>query len=375
MTAVTVFAATTWHGPTSAPPLSPNVTPLVNFSGLVDKGTLVRQYLNTALEVSNGYNYPVYLGYQGAGNDPKVGVLAIGQSGAPSNYASVAPLAGNFGIVGYGRGLATNYGVYGLSNGGIGIKGSAPDAADYAGYFVGKVAIINNPNNAAVLGSLTMSNLLSATTGISTASSTARAIKLTAPSALANSIAIDGGVLTGSLATTTGVFGYGIAARGINATTTNEIYGAKGTSSTNYGVYAYATSSSAIIGEADSLKQNGAGVYGEGIDYGIYGSSIFKLTGFDYYGGAGQHGGAVADSLSGVGIFACGTSTFDGLVRVLNSLSMGVSQPQYVEDASDVIQGKLVSSDTTLTQSGLDTMLNLCTIATNCVAGDKKALP
>ena len=73
---------------------------------------------------------------------------------------------------------------------------------------------------------------------------------------------------------------------------------------------------------------------------------------------AGPGAGLAINTLSGVGVFACGTQeagNFAGSVRVLGRMHMGIASQTYAEDSSntDNIVGKVVNSEVYLDQARL----------------------
>lgn len=240
----------------------------------------------------------------------RIGALGIGNASSPGAFLpQFDTVSGNYGVMGYAAG---GYGVYGYSAGGVAIGAKVNRDTDFAGYFSGPVKIEDSPDGP--FGSVT-SQYATSTKGMQTSSTTAAAVHLKAgPSvhpngAYALRAQVPSGVAGGR--NDVGALGQSDSNYGVLVTSQNKTITAYAYSASSYGVYGYSDDGTGVIGEADLARSKGQGVYGQGVDYGVYGKGVIPE----------------AAPVTGAGIFACGTQEaghFVGNVRVLGSLNMGV---------------------------------------------------
>lgn len=360
---MSAFAASIWQGPAGAPVTVTGLSSVLDDSDLVRTTTLSQQALFGPLTVSKTYEYPVFLSHV---TNSRMGVVGIGLGGTAADYVPVEPFAANsnVGIYGYASDADANYGVYGYSASGKAMAGRALNATGYGGYFKGDVRI---ETNGAALGTLRADTILA--TGPITADSSGSSVDFAASTAV-NMTAIRGYV-TGSFPSSIGVYGYSDTNYGLKAAASNETASISVQADDEYAVYGYAASGTGVTGEAGASQTNGQGLFGQGVNYGVYGKSVFTASGFVYVAGAGN--GSATSTSSGVGIYACGTQNagqFNGNVYIGRALGMGVNatQSSLIEDNSglDRITGTIVRPTRLMTQALLAQIFTKCVQQGSC---------
>ncbi|OGY91341.1 MAG: hypothetical protein A3B31_02685 [Candidatus Komeilibacteria bacterium RIFCSPLOWO2_01_FULL_53_11] len=262
----------------------------------------------------------------------KIGALGFGVASAPGAFVPQLD-AGNYGVIGYAAGdivTGKNYGIYGSSASGASIGAKVKGAPDFAGFFSGPV-LVENVSNGPVGDVATQ--YVTAEAGTLASNPYAAAVHLAAQSVRGTAADALVAQTTGAVGgdADVGALGQSTSNYGVLVTSQNKLVTALGTSVASYGVYGYSMDGTGVKGEADTARPTTRGVYGKGVDYGVYGF------------GASQNG---------TGILACGTQKagyFAGNVRVLGSLNMGVVADTY----SGLPITKTVTPDVTLTEQNL----------------------
>lgn len=355
--------ASTWSGPSNAPPEIGDLGSELALDDLVSLNhTSTVQSIKGPLTIFSNGKFPAYLATTTVSNS-QVGVLGAGIGSAGSSYVPPEPYpaASTVGMYGFASNGANNYGIYALADSGIALGGRADKAGGFAGYFSGPVEVQENPENSAsgvlsVSGTLTTNSKLTAKKGSDF--STQVTVKQQGRPVNATGII---GISSGSASTALGAYGFSSAAPGITAFAINRNAGVLGQAFDHYGLYGYSSSGPGVVGEAEATLTSGQGLYGESRDFGLYGKSVFTLSGFRFVPGAGT--GLPVNASSGVGIYACGTtaaSQFIGKVYVKNKIGMGIGSNYYVEDGSDGIVGRVVEAEIVLDQTTLQEIFSAC---------------
>lgn len=382
-----VGAAPTWKVPIAPPTDVSALDSPIDFSNLVSKSLLQKQTSAGPIHIDNNGDFPAHLGYQSSsGPTVQIGTIGDGETSVASGAVPAAPVnASVVGIYGYAAGGSSNYGLYAYSPKSVALAGAVTNGADFAGKFYGTVHVRNSKLGTAV-GSLNVQQSLTALVGFTANSpkSSVAAIQLDATAARSNTTAITG-TLTDSTVKDAGVFGRSQATYGVYVTAENEAAAVRAQSATSYGVYGYSDNGNGIIGEGDPSQTNGRGIYGESVDYGLWGEAddMFTLTGNHFVSGAGF--GLATSTLSGVGVFACGApgigtaGDFASDIRILGSLQMGVGLDTYVEPSTypgyDAVIGRIIKPQVTITEPMLQHAVAWCIGDDVCVSNSVTALP
>ncbi|MBI4091001.1 MAG: hypothetical protein HY422_03175 [Candidatus Komeilibacteria bacterium] len=340
-----VSASSTSMGPPQPPISVSTLDSAMDLSDFVSKTLLQQQRLKGPMSVVHTVGasdtYPARLGYTD-GSSNNIGALGIGEASVAAGFVPPLPFdSGNYGVYGYAANGASNYGIHAVSALGTGVGGTVNRDTDFAGHFTGPVRIENTPDG--VSGSLTIQKSTNiAEGGMVVGNPSAVALRL---NSVTQAGATTGGIIGTSVSsaayTDTGVIGKSTlsGAQGIAVTSLNVPDPVSGSSLTGYGIYGYTANGNGVIGEGDTARSIATGVYGESRDYGVYGKGVFTVS-----------------TESGAGVFACGTLTsadFQGHVRVLGELQMGVASDSY--DGGQ----KTVTPSFVLTEQQLQTIAGL----------------